>query len=329
MKLLVLGGTHFAGRNFLETWIARYGPEEVTIFQRGLTGAHLFPGVQRVLGHRETDDICQLARDSWDLVVDFSCYFPATLSPLLTLLKERAGLYIFISTISVYDTSGNSPVTEDSTLYTCTEDMATDTSVQSYGPRKAACEKIIAQIWKENYLIFRPSLIYGPYDPTDRFYYWIYRTAMRGSFLIPEEAPQYRMNFTDVKDMALVLCEAATHTFAHTTYNLTTHTPNTLMERLILFAAILQKEPRRIEIPLHWLKKHYVQPWASLPTFYPADLIIENHRLLAEGLSPFRSFEDSVQDVISYYKSKGFPQPDAGLEIAEEAQLIMQWMMGG
>ncbi len=48
MKLLVLGGTRFAGRHLVELALSR--GHEVTLFHRGQTNPGLFPGAEEVLG---------------------------------------------------------------------------------------------------------------------------------------------------------------------------------------------------------------------------------------------------------------------------------------
>ena len=50
MRILVLGGTSFAGRHLVELGLAR--GHDFVLFNRGRTGAGLHPGVERVVGER-------------------------------------------------------------------------------------------------------------------------------------------------------------------------------------------------------------------------------------------------------------------------------------
>ena len=50
MRILVLGGTRFVGRAFVEEALA--AGHEVTLFNRGETNPELFPDVEKVRGDR-------------------------------------------------------------------------------------------------------------------------------------------------------------------------------------------------------------------------------------------------------------------------------------
>jgi 2'-hydroxyisoflavone reductase len=73
MKLLVLRGTKFLGRHVVETALTR--GDEVTIFNRGLHNAELYPDVEQLRGDRDGGlDVLRGRR--WDAVVDTSGYVP-------------------------------------------------------------------------------------------------------------------------------------------------------------------------------------------------------------------------------------------------------------
>ena len=74
MRILVLGGTKFLGRAFVEAALAR--GHELTLFNRGETNAELFPEVQKLRGDRN-GDLSPLAGRVFDAVVDPSGYVPA------------------------------------------------------------------------------------------------------------------------------------------------------------------------------------------------------------------------------------------------------------
>jgi 2'-hydroxyisoflavone reductase len=68
MRLLVLGGTTFAGRAVVEAAIARGWA--VTTFNRG-RGAWAHPEAERILGDRlDPATFAPLAQGEWDAVVD-------------------------------------------------------------------------------------------------------------------------------------------------------------------------------------------------------------------------------------------------------------------
>jgi len=50
VKLLLLGGPRFVGRAVIDAALAR--DHEITLFNRGTTGADLYPELERIVGDR-------------------------------------------------------------------------------------------------------------------------------------------------------------------------------------------------------------------------------------------------------------------------------------
>ena len=105
-RVLVLGGTQFIGRATVEALLAT-DKYEITIVTRGRTPSP-FDGdasVRHVLCDRRSGGALRalLASDvrPWHAVVDFLAFEPDDVRPILE-LGERAGLYVVISTDSVY-----------------------------------------------------------------------------------------------------------------------------------------------------------------------------------------------------------------------------------
>src|SRR5918999_936719 len=99
MKLLILGGTVFLGRYLVEAALAR--GHEVTLFNRGLHNAELFPEVEKLRGNRHTN-LDALRGRRWDVVIDTCGYTPGTVGASAKLLADLVEHYTFISSISVY-----------------------------------------------------------------------------------------------------------------------------------------------------------------------------------------------------------------------------------
>ena len=198
MRILVLGGTKFLGRAFVDAALARR--HELTLFNRGETNADLFPNVEKLRGDRR-HDLSSLRGRSWDAVVDPSGYTPAVVRASAELLRD-SGSYLFVSSVSVYadfsvGPDEDSPVAEleaNSSL-----ELADDFS--NYGALKALCEQAVQDVFGERSLIVRPGLIVGPHDPTGRFTYWAHRLARGGEILAPG-TPDRRAQFIDVRDLA-------------------------------------------------------------------------------------------------------------------------------
>jgi 2'-hydroxyisoflavone reductase len=198
LRILVLGGTKFLGRAFVEAALARR--HELTLFNRGETNADLFPNVEKLRGDRK-HDLAALHGRSWDAVVDPSGYTPAVVRASAELLRD-SGNYLFVSSVSVYadfsvGPDEDSPVTELGEASSL--ELADDFS--NYGALKALCEQAVQDVFGERSLIVRPGLIVGPHDPTGRFTYWAHRLERGGEILAPGP-PDRRAQFIDVRDLA-------------------------------------------------------------------------------------------------------------------------------
>lgn len=204
MRILVLGGTKFLGRAFVDAALAR--GHDLTLFNRGETNTELFPEVEKLRGDR-TGDLAALEGRTFDAVLDTSGYVPAAVRASAELLRDTSQ-YVFVSSVSVYADFSTGPNEESA----CAElgDASADALAEdfsNYGALKALCERAVAEVFRERSLIVRPGLIVGPHDPTGRFTYWAHRLDRGGEILAPGP-PEHRAQFIDVRDLAewLVLC---------------------------------------------------------------------------------------------------------------------------
>src|SRR5205085_9973495 len=94
---------------------------------------------------------------------------------------------------------GSGRVAEDGKLHeppTDSEDV-----MEHYGGLKVGCERVVEQGFAGRSFIPRPGLIVGPYDPTDRFTYWVRRIAGGGRVLAPG-SPDAEVELIDARDLA-------------------------------------------------------------------------------------------------------------------------------
>jgi len=205
MEILVLGGTSFVGRAIVERALEL--GHEVTLYSRGQTGAELFPSVPRLLGDRTTGDYASLQQGRFDAVVDVSGYVPRHVQQAHEALAGRAGRYLFISTGSVYDRSqaaGNG-MTEDTPRLT-PERGTEEITGETYGPLKVACEDDVLALWGDAATIVRPGIVAGPWDPTDRFTWWVRRAARGGRVALPGR-PDQPVQVVDSRDLAALVVQ--------------------------------------------------------------------------------------------------------------------------
>lgn len=203
MNILILGGTVFVGRGVAEAAMVR--GHQVTLFHRGSKGTGIVPGADDILGDRD-GGLEVLAGRKWDAVVDACGYVPRVVGDSARALEESAGRYLFVSTISVYEES------EDGGL----RDLAVETPVgteeitgETYGPLKVECERAVRAVWGDRTTIVRPGLVYGPYDPTNRFPYWVGHFLEGGEILVPDAAawPLQQIDARDLGEFIVTLLE--------------------------------------------------------------------------------------------------------------------------
>ncbi len=203
MDFLVLGGTSFVGRAVVE-YALGHG-HRLTLFSRGRTGAGLFPAAERRTGDRDTGDYAALAGSSWDAVVDVSAYVPRHVQQATDAVSSRAGRYLLISTVSVYDHVPAPPagLAEDAPRRP-PERGTEDVTGETYGPLKVACEDDAAARWGDRATVVRPGIVGGPHDPTDRFTYWVRRAARGGRVAVPGRLDQ-PVQVVDSRDLAALV----------------------------------------------------------------------------------------------------------------------------
>lgn len=99
MRLLVLGGTEFAGRAVVEAALGRGW--EVTVLNRGRQAP--VPGARSLTGDRTAPGgLAALADGDWDAVVDTWSAAPRAVHETARLLRGRARRYVYVSSCSVY-----------------------------------------------------------------------------------------------------------------------------------------------------------------------------------------------------------------------------------
>jgi 2'-hydroxyisoflavone reductase len=195
LRLLILGGTRFIGLHMTELALAR--GHTLTFFNRGRTNTDRFPEVERLRGDRN-GDLKSLAGREWDAVIDNSGYVPRHVREAAQLLEPRVGRYVFISTVSVYESfaRGND---ENSPLGKLEDESVEKVDGATYGPLKALCEKAALSVFgPDRTSIVRPGLIVGPDDNTDRFTYWPARAALGGRMIAPND-PRDPMQVIDAR----------------------------------------------------------------------------------------------------------------------------------
>jgi len=206
MDLLVIGGTRFVGRHLVHSALS--GGHRVTLLHRGGSGE---PYLEAEHLHADRDeDLSALRGRRFDATVDVCGYWPRQVRSLADALDGNGGQHLYVSSVSAYAEPAG-PNADETTALTELDTDDPDTLAMSsevYGGLKAACERTAAQV-HDRLTLVRPTYVVGPYDPTDRFCWWLDRVGRGGDVLAPgpPDAPMQLVDAVDMGEWMLRLLE--------------------------------------------------------------------------------------------------------------------------
>lgn len=322
-NILILGGTHFIGRNLVEK-LLNVNEYKITLFNRQRTGTHLFPEIQKLKGDRETHEIRQIKGKKWNYIIDLSCYYPDSLQRALNSI-ESVDKYIFISTCSVYDNEKNNDILKDETspIWPCTAEQKKDTNPETYGNRKAECERILKKSGIP-YIILRPALVFGKYDSTDRMYYWLHQVKTKSQLLLPENGIR-TFSTTYVADLVNTIIQSLKLDLSSEIYNVISR-PQTSIKQIIEYARdILQMEYSAKEASLAFLNEKKVNQWTDIPLWINGDhFTYSNQKLINDLGISLTDFSLAIETTINYYEGQEWPKPTYGMDENRKQDLLAQ-----
>lgn len=190
MRVLILGGTSFFGKeiakDFYETG------HEVTLFTRGEKSPSDLPALTQVKGNRQSLDDLQRVNQMgpWDVVIDNIGYSGSD-GELLVRAFPKVKRILFTSTISVYR-YGNLqwPLkeTEINPQAKPAEENLSDIHWK-YARGKLDAENAVRKA-QVPWTILRPTVVIGPYDVTQRSFWYVSRLLDGGPLLLANGGEQ-------------------------------------------------------------------------------------------------------------------------------------------
>jgi len=204
-QLLVIGGSYFAGRVFVES-LSQRNQYQIHLFNRGHLPVNI-KDVDQIKGDREIPaNISQLipARH-WDAVVDFCAYTPEHVNTLLGSISGTIGHYIFISTTSIYAPTQKVPIVEQAAKVDSPQPELGEFA--EYGYQKWRAEYALEKQCRSKhipYTILRPSIIYGRYNYAPRESFFFDHVIADEPLVVPENHSTY-YSFVWVDDMARII----------------------------------------------------------------------------------------------------------------------------
>jgi 2'-hydroxyisoflavone reductase len=319
-SVLILGGTMFVGRALVESLLL-VDTYDITLYNRGKTNTNLFPTLKQIHGDRELDDYSALTSQYWDVIIDCSGYYPASLARLLSQLAGRVGRYIFISTMSVFDLSAGSDTIWDDDMPTlgCTQTEAESLLPDAYGQKKAEMERILLGYPAMQPIMLRPAFIYGRYDYTDRLYYWLYQARTREHILLP--AGEHSISLTYIDHLSQMVMACMEQPYRQAVY-LTVSVPSISLQQIVLDAAkVMGRLPT-----LHTITDDELESMghkqAVLPLHTPIDIAVAGNKIVMEYQLSLTDWWHTLTDYIAECEALGWPVPSRGLSSSQIDEIL-------
>jgi 2'-hydroxyisoflavone reductase len=297
MRLLVLGGTTFAGRAVVEAAIARGWA--VTTFNRG-RGAWAHPDAERILGDRlDPTTFAPLAQGRWDAAIDTWSGAPSATAAIADVLAPRVARYTYISSCSVYAPPPRPGADETAPLV--------DGEGEEYPDRKRGSERAIeAAFGPERALLLRLGLLLGPHEDVGRLPHWLTLLAAGGDVVAPGP-PELPLQFVDARDLATFALDASAAGL-HGPYNVVARRGHATMRTLLEAARDVTGGGAR----LVWTPPEEVEgePWDEVPIWLPPDHEyaalhdIDVEKAHAAGLRT-RPMHETVADTWAWLSASG------------------------
>ena len=281
---LVVGGTRFVGRHTVEELLDH--DYRVTTFTRGESDNPFSDreGVESVHGDRTEREALEDAREvvDPDIVIDTCAYHPGDVATATDVFAD-ADAYVYVSSGSAYD-APDVPMREGETdLHDCTPEQATDDDVESYGPRKAEGDRVVARAAENGVraMAVRPMLVYGPHDYTERFAYWTDRVAEYDAVAVPFDGDSL-LHRSYVADVASALRIVAERGKAGEAYNVADRKTFSLSRSLELAAEALDTDVEIFQTGPDDLASAGIEP-TEFPLYTPQPALAATGKLAALG----------------------------------------------
>jgi 2'-hydroxyisoflavone reductase len=321
MRILVIGGTRFVGRHFVEQAVAR--GHDVTLFHRGRTGMDLFPDLDHRIGDRDTD-LSTLTEGEWDATVDTCAYLPRQVHTLADLLGDRGGHHLLVSSVSVYAPPGGPGIDEDAALIELDDPSTEAVTAETYGGLKVLCERAAVERHGPATLLVRPTYVVGPDDYTWRFPWWVQRIARGGTVVAPGPAGA-PAQVIDVRDMAAWMVRLLEDDRSGPFHAASPAPPYTWGEELEAIVDAVGPEGTR----LHWVSPTDVAAAGidegAFPLWSADDsdvwvMAADPSRAFDTGLTP-RPLAATIRDTLAWTRSSTMPD-GTGVTDEQERRLL-------
>jgi nucleoside-diphosphate-sugar epimerase len=309
MEALIIGGTRNLGPS-LATALLESG-YSVTVFNRGITPGQLPQGVERLYGDRS--DPKQLAsalgRRNFDLAIDTTLYTGPDAEAVVSILADRVGRYVFLSTGQVYlvRVGLERPYRESDDAGPVMPDPGgADHEDWVYGVDKRAAEDILRRAWEQQRFPFttlRLPMVNSELDHHNRIYgYWL-RLRDGGPILIPA-GPALPLRHVYGGDVVRAVLLLASKTVGlGQAYNISQDETLDLDDFLARLAGLAGKPLRTVKVPREKLGSLNLLPACS-PFSGTWMSVLDNAHSKAELGMTYTGVPESLERLVSYFSTQ-------------------------
>ncbi|GAB5528218.1 MAG: SDR family oxidoreductase [Roseivirga sp.] len=340
LKILILGGTSFLGPHQIAYAVGR--GHKVTTFTRGKTtptvNKEAFEQVESLIGDRQ-DNLTALENREWDVVIDNSGRVAEWTKRTAGLLKDKVGMYLYISSTGVYYPHLEADVHEDTKvlLQDPPKEDGTAPERDSFGVMKAKSElEAIRAFGEDRTAIVRPTYMLGPADRTDRFMYWPLRLAKGGDIFVPGKADD-PVQYIDVRDVAEWCIRLAENKTAGTFNAVGPQNAQGVLEFAQKASEAFDVESNIVLVEdydfLQEQRVSFIIPWIMPKDDYYASARVQNKRAIQAGLS-FREVKTTVKDTYDWWNSEAVDserkaryEQNTRTVLAREQAILEAWQL--
>jgi 2'-hydroxyisoflavone reductase len=319
MKVLVIGGTLFIGRQLVKE-LCDAGHEVAVMHRKPEHG--LARRVENLVADRNDADAVQRAIDGrrFDVVYD-NVYdwergtTAAQVQATVRACGERVQRYIYLSSVAAYG---------DGLNHYEGDALAPDNHPEAYVRNKAMTERMLFRMHQRHGLpvvTFRPPFVYGPGNTYYREAFFWDRMRLARSIIIPGDGHRL-MQFVYVKDLVRAMIRAMeVPTAAGEAFNIGNSRPLTQLEVVQSLAAAAGKSVQVVRVPREAIMQSGGNPMgdpAYFGVYFDMPPITEKMGKAARvlGVRP-TPFEEGLKETWRWYlrnRNGRWPQPRFAFE---------------
>lgn len=211
LDVLVIGGSRFIGKH-LVLKLAENNDYNITVINRGKSNPNItYPqGVTQLKADRTNPEELRniIGDSSFDYVIDVVLIYGKDAKDIVSILKGKIRKrYVYVSSASVYNVSGDSNAIESIPVYEEDPNGPTTDDQHWYLKEKRLCEEYLLNGYKEGDFplsIVRPTYVYGPDNYIYREAYFYDRIMKDEVVLLPANTDGVLCDFVHVDDVVQI-----------------------------------------------------------------------------------------------------------------------------